>query len=203
MTSRVMIHGYLGSVRASRLVGLLALLQARGRMTASQLAAELEVSQRTILRDIEALNSAGFPVYAVRGSLGGFELLAGFTSALPDSSPARPSSQPAAGKPQRALLRISAQGSHLAALTGRPPGLRMRRSARRASERDGWAQAWIPVQSAAVVISDVLALAGEAELIYPADLRGRIRAAALRIADCHDATGSPSDLQRSDQVDLA
>ena len=58
-------------MRASRLVGLLGLLQARGRMTAGQLAAELEVSQRTILRDIEALSAAGIPVYAVRGSRAG------------------------------------------------------------------------------------------------------------------------------------
>jgi predicted DNA-binding transcriptional regulator YafY len=69
-------------VRASRLVGLLGLLQARGRMSARQLARELEVSPRTIARDIEALGSAGIPVYAVRGRLGGFELLDGFTSDL-------------------------------------------------------------------------------------------------------------------------
>ena len=66
-------------MRASRLVGLLGLLQARGRMSARQLARELEVSPRTIARDIEALGSAGIPVYAVRGRLGGFELLDGFT----------------------------------------------------------------------------------------------------------------------------
>jgi predicted DNA-binding transcriptional regulator YafY len=99
-----MIQDYRVSMRASRLVGLLGLLQARGRMTASQLAGELEVSQRTILRDIEALNLAGFPIYTVRGSRGGFELLAGFTSALPASSPAHSPVRPAADQEQRALL---------------------------------------------------------------------------------------------------
>jgi len=187
-----MIQRYVGNVRASRLVGLLGLLQARGKMTASQLAAELEVSQRTILRDIEALNSAGFPVYAIRGSLGGFELLAGFTSALPASSRAHRGGGPVAGQDQQALLRISAQGSRIAALTGRPAGLRVRRKARPVSGRGGWKQAWIPVESADVVISDVLALAGEAELMHPADLRRRIRAAALQVAVQHDAAGPSS-----------
>src|SRR5215472_9214199 len=83
MTSSVMIESYLWRVRASRLVGLLGLLQARGRMTAAQLAAELEVSPRTVLRDIEALSAAGIPVYSMRGSQGGFQLIDGFRSDLP------------------------------------------------------------------------------------------------------------------------
>ena len=53
-------------MRASRLVTLLGLLQARGRMSTRQLAAELEVCERTVLRDIEALGSAGIPVYPTR-----------------------------------------------------------------------------------------------------------------------------------------
>ncbi len=64
-------------MRASRLVQLLTLLQEHGRLTTGQLAAQLEVSQRTVLRDIEALSSAGVPVYGVRGSQGGFELIEG------------------------------------------------------------------------------------------------------------------------------
>ena len=73
----------MGRVRASRLVTLLGLLQARGRMSTRQLAAELEVCERTVLRDIEALSGAGIPVYATRGRHGGFELLDGFASGLP------------------------------------------------------------------------------------------------------------------------
>ncbi|WP_372346851.1 helix-turn-helix transcriptional regulator [Streptomyces sp. KL116D] len=69
-------------MRADRLVSLVLLLRQRGRMTADTLAAELEVSTRTVLRDIEALSSAGVPVYAERGRYGGFELLPGFRTEL-------------------------------------------------------------------------------------------------------------------------
>ncbi|MER6168165.1 helix-turn-helix transcriptional regulator [Streptomyces violaceorubidus] len=69
-------------MRADRLVSLVLLLRQRGRMTAETLARELEVSTRTVLRDIEALSAAGVPVYAERGRHGGFALLPDFQTAL-------------------------------------------------------------------------------------------------------------------------
>jgi biotin operon repressor len=183
MTSLVVIRHYPGAVRASRLVGLLGLLQARGRMSAAQLAGELEVSQRTILRDIEALGAAGIPVYAVRGCQGGFELLDGFHSDLPAA--ARPR-QPGAGAGMRARIRLSPRGRRLAVLLGRPAGMRARRSASPApSGREGWTEAWVRLGSIDAAVLDLLALGAEAEVIHPPELRAMVAATASRIAALH------------------
>ncbi len=199
-----MIESYLWHVRASRLVGLLGLLQARGRMTAAQLAAELEVSPRTVLRDIEALSAAGIPVYAVRGSQGGFELIGGFRSDLPATastagrSPAttgphgrHPAVAGTGGRGpggvpvQRARVRLSPRGRRLAALLGRPSDIRVRRSPHVVAGREDWAEAWVRIDSPDIAVLDVLALGAEVEVLHPPELRAAVRDAATRIAALH------------------
>ncbi|MFF7214876.1 helix-turn-helix transcriptional regulator [Streptomyces sp. NPDC008238] len=69
-------------MRASRLVSLLLLLQSRGRMTAAELAEELEVSVRTIYRDVQSLHEAGIPLYGDAGHEGGYRLLDGYRTRL-------------------------------------------------------------------------------------------------------------------------
>src|SRR5215472_14468356 len=70
-------------MKADRLMSVLLLLQARGQVTERELAEQLEVSQRTIHRDLEALSAARIPVSAIRGAQGGWQLEKGWRTQVP------------------------------------------------------------------------------------------------------------------------
>ena len=131
-------------MRASRLVSALLLLQARGRLTAAQLASELEVSERTVYRDLADLGASGVPVYGERGAGGGYQLVDGYRTQLTGMTSEQASTLLLAGAPGPAEelgLGSLLAATRLKLLAAVPPGLRS--TATRAEERflldpSGW-----------------------------------------------------------------
>ena len=152
-------------MRAERLVATLLILERRGRVTASALAEELEVSERTVLRDMESLQAAGVPIYSARVAGGGFQLVDGYTSGLADPETWRPSKK-WPGSPRRARVRVSVDASRRAALLGRPSSLRVRRAV--PPDGAGWLAATFRLESMESAIADVLALGAEIEVLVGA-----------------------------------
>ena len=110
-------------VRSDRLLSILLLLQAQGRATERELAERLEVSQRTIHRDLEALSMARIPVMALRGAQGGWELAKGWRTEVPglDEAELRAllmAKPRVVGNPRLAAAAESALNKLMAALPG-------------------------------------------------------------------------------------
>ena len=134
---------------ASRLLSTLMLLQTRGRMTAPDLAKELEVSVRTVYRDIDQLSAAGIPVTADRGRDGGFQLLNGFRTQLTGLTQAEAEALMLAGLPGPAAelgLADRMSSARLKLMAALPTGMRAERVATRFHlDVTGWFRATEPV----------------------------------------------------------
>src|SRR3954471_6570304 len=192
MTSLVMntdpVHP--GPVRAGRLISLLSILSREGRTTAASLAERLEVSERTILRDLEVLSGSGVPVYAVRGPGGGFQLLEGYSPTLPADAWLRPGSR--RGGTGRMTVRVTEEGRRVAAILGYLQPLRVRPDPHAVDgteeehAADGWATATCRMRSVASMAVEVLALGPHVEVVSPTELREHVAQLARRTAGLYD-----------------
>ena len=173
-------------VRAGRLLNLLLVLQNGGRFTAADLADRLGVSERTVLRDIEALSQGGVPVYGVRGPGGGFEILDTFEQAVP---PLPPGLTSGTGRLRRVRVRIAPAVLQFALMTGRPEGWRRRPDAEPPAERKDWVEGSFRFDSYDAAIRELVALGPEVEVLLPIELRQTMAAIGLRIAEIHAGNG--------------
>lgn len=166
-------------VRAGRLISLVSILSREGLTTAADLARRLEVSERTILRDVEVLSGSGVPVYATRGVGGGFRLLEGYTPTLPAEGRL---AGPRAGA-ARMTVRITEEGRRSAAILGHLQPLRPRPEP---PEQDGWVTATCRMRSLDSMAVEVLALGPQVEVLAPPQLREHVALLSRRTTRLYD-----------------
>lgn len=177
-------------MRAGRLLNLLLLLQNGGQVTAGELARRLQVSERTVLRDIEVLSGAGVPVYSIRGPNGGFALLDTFEQEVPPLPAGLTTGQ---GRLRRVRVRLSPAALQLALLQGRPEGWRARPAAEPEPERPDWIEGSFRFDSYDAAVRELLAIGPDVEVILPAELRAAMAEIGRRLGDRHRPLEPPSD----------
>ena len=178
------------AVRAGRLLSLLLLLQNGGRVTARELAERLQVSERTVLRDLEALSGSGVPVYAVRGRGGGFELLDTFEQSVPTLPPGLTATR---GQLRRVRVRLSPGALQVAAMLGKPDGWRPRPHAEPHPDRPNWIEGSFRFDSYDAAARELLALGVDVEVLLPVEMRRVMAEIGRRMAALHEPANAPSN----------
>lgn len=175
-------------MRAGRLLRLVLVLQDGRRHTAAALSDQLQVSARTVLRDLDALSTAGVPVYATRGPQGGFQLLSTFHR--PDLTVA-PGLSTVRGPLRRVRVRLSPGALQLALVDGRPEGWRPRpHPDPPPPDRPDWVEGSFRFESYDSALRELLGLGPDVEILLPVELRDAMKGVAEQLARRH---GTPRD----------
>ena len=169
-------------MRAGRLLNLLLALQNGGRQTAAELADRLQVSERTVLRDIEVLSGSGVPVFGTRGPGGGFELLDTFKQDVP---PLPPGLSPGTGPLRRVRVRVAPGALQLALVRGQPEGWRPRPGATPSDDHPDWVEGSFRFDSYDAAVRELATLVPDVEVLLPAELRDTMAAIGRRITELH------------------
>jgi predicted DNA-binding transcriptional regulator YafY len=163
------------------LLSLMSILGREGRMTAAELSRRLEVSERTILRDLEVLSGSGVPVFATRGPSGGFQLVEGYSPGPASDGWLRPGARGTGTG--RMTVRITADGRRTAAVLGYLQPLRVQPDQREDGE---WVTATCRLRSRDALTVEVLALGPQVEVLAPLELREQVAALVREAATLYD-----------------
>ncbi|MGF1598945.1 MAG: HTH domain-containing protein [Acidimicrobiales bacterium] len=169
-------------MRAGRLLNLLLVLQNNGgRITARELAERLQVSERTVLRDMEVLSGSGVPVYAVRGRYGASSFSTPSSRPFP---PLPPGLTAGHGRLRRVRVRLAPAALQLALVLGTPEGWRPRPDASPDPDRPDWVEGSFRFYSYDEAVRQLLALGVEVEVVLPVE-RETMAEVGREIADLH------------------
>ena len=170
-------------MRAGRLLRLVLVLHDGRRHTAADLADQLQVSSRTVLRDVETLSTAGVPVYATRGPNGGFRLLDTFQQ--PDLSIA-PGLSAGRGPLRRVRVRLAPGALQIALVNGKPEGWRPRPIPDPPQrDRPDWVEGSFRFDSYNTALRELLSLGPDIEILLPVELRHTMATLAKQLARQH------------------
>lgn len=169
-------------MRAARLLQLVLVLQDGRRHTASHLADRLQVSTRTVLRDLDALSTSGVPVYATRGPGGGFQLLGTFQKRDLSFPPGLNGPQ---GPLRRVRVRLAPSALQLALVSGRIEGWRPRPHQSPPLDRPEWVEGSFRFDSYDTALRELIGLAPDIEILLPVELRATMASFARGLLALH------------------